>query len=153
MVVMTAKLSKKKLLWAAIAIIALIVVLSLLLKGKDSTLPANATNENEERIAFLSSFGYTVNGEPTETQSICIPTEPSEVFDRYNALQLSQGYDLTKYAGQSVTRYVYALEDYDDTGAQWYATLLVADGEIIGGDVASSEPGGAMHGFQRPAGH
>ena len=153
MVVMTAKLSKKKLLWAAIAIVGLIVLLSMLLKGGDGKPPANASDENGERIAFLSSYGYTVNGEPTETQSICIPTEASEVFDRYNALQKSQGYDLTQYAGQSVTRYVYALEGYDDTGAQWYATLLVADGEIIGGDIASGEPGGQMHGFVRPGGH
>ena len=153
MVVMTAKLSKKKLLGALAAIVALIVLLSCCIKGGGDTAGTDAAMENDDRIAFLSSFGYTVNGTPTETQQIRIPDEASEVFDRYNALQQSQGYDLSQYAGQTVTRYVYQLENYDDTGTPWFATILVHNGEIIGGDVASSEPGGTMHGFARPAGH
>lgn len=151
MVVMTAKLSKKKLLGIAAAIAALVIVVSLCLKDKGA--PDSAAAKNTDRLAFLSAFGYDVNGEPTETQCVRIPTEPSEVFDRYNTLQRSQGYDLSRYAGQNVTRYVYALENYDDTGIQWYASVLEADGEIIGGDVASSAPGGEMHGFERPAAH
>ena len=150
MVVMTAKLSKKKLLGALAAIVALIVLLASCMKGGGDMPPADAAMENDDRIAFLSSFGYTVNGEPTETQQIRIPDEASEVFDRYNALQQSQGYDLSQYAGQTVTRYVYQLENYDDTGTPWFATVLVLNGEIIGGDVASSEPDGPMHGFAHP---
>ena len=151
MVVMTAKLSKKKLLGALAAIAAGIILLSCCMKGGSDAMPAeDAAMENDDRIAFLSSFGYTVNGEPTETQQIRIPEAGSEVFDRYNALQQSQGYDLSQYAGQTVTRYVYKIENYDDTGTDWFATLLVLDGKIIGGDVASSESDGPMHGFAHP---
>lgn len=151
MVVMTAKLSKKKLLGALAAIAAGILLLSFCAKGSGDAMPADdAAMENDDRIAFLSSFGYTVNGEPTETQQVRIPEAGSEVFDRYNALQQSQGYDLSGYAGQTVTRYVYKIENYDDTGTAWFATLLVLDGQIIGGDVASGEPDGPMHGFARP---
>ena len=81
-----------------------------------------------------------------QVQQVKIPSEPSEVFDRYNALQLSQGYDLSRLAGQCVTRYVYELES--DQGA-WYATVLEHRGKIVGGDVASPDPGGTMHGFKQ----
>ncbi len=152
MLVMTAKLSKKKLLGAAAVIVALIVVLVACVKGGSGDLSAaNPAAQNDDRIAFLSSFGYTVNGEPAQTQQVRIPTEASEVFDRYNALQKSQGYDLSQYAGENVTRYVYLLENYDDSGKPWYATIFVYQGEIVGGDVACGEAGGAMHGFERPA--
>ena len=150
MVVMTAKLSKKKLIAAIVAVAALIVIIALCAKSGGSSPEANAADENAERLAFLSSFGYTVNGEPAEVGAVRIPPQSSEVFDRYNELQRSQGYDLTGYAGQEVMRYVYALENYDETGEQWYATVLCADGVIIGGDVASAEPEGKMHGFARP---
>ena len=152
MVVMTAKLSKKKLIAAIVAIVALIVLIALCVKSGGGSPKPSAADANSERIAFLSSFGYTVNGEPAETGTVMIPAQPSEVFDRYNELQKSQGYDLSQYAGQKITRYVYALEDYDDTGTPWYATVLCADGEIIGGDVACTEPDGKMHGFERPVG-
>lgn len=151
MVVMTAKLSKKKLLGALAAVAACILLLSCCMKGGGGAASADGTTmENDDRIAFLSSFGYTVNGEPAETQQIRIPEAGSEVFDRYNALQQSQGYDLSGFAGQTVTRYVYKIENYDDTGTDWFATVLVSDGQIIGGDVASSDPEGPMHGFARP---
>ncbi|MBE6932602.1 MAG: DUF4830 domain-containing protein [Ruminococcaceae bacterium] len=150
MVVMTAKLSKKKLLGILAVVAAGILLLSCCMKGDGGAASGDDTAmENDDRIAFLSSFGYTVNGEPTQTQQIRIPEAGSEVFDRYNALQQSQGYDLSGFAGQTVTRYVYKIENYDDTGTEWFATLLVSDGQIIGGDVASSDPEGPMHGFAR----
>ena len=140
MVVMTAKLSKKKLILTLLVVAALAALLVLCLRN-----PGDG-GKNDDRLAFLSSFGYSVRGEPVQVQQVKIPSEPSEVFERYNALQLSQGYDLRKYAGRNLTRYVYALED---AGGDWYATVLEHRGEIVGGDVASAEPGGAMHGFRQ----
>lgn len=140
MVVMTAKLSKRKLFGILIAIAALAVLLVFCLREPDGE------DANDDRLAFLSSFGYSVKGDSVQVQQVRIPAEPSEVFDRYNALQLSQGYDLSKYAGQNVMRYVYELESED--GA-WYATVLERRGEIIGGDVSSPDPGGTMHGFRQ----
>ena len=116
--------------------------------GPDDTVSAA---DNDGRVAFLASFGWTVNAEPVQTQQIRIPEQSSEVFDRYNELQRSQGYDLTQYAGQTVTRYVYEIQNYEDAAAPVYASVLVSDGQVIGGDVASTEPGGVMHGFAKPA--
>ncbi len=148
MVVMTAKVSKKKLLLLAAAVVAVIAVLVFCLKNPGLQTDT-AEGQADARAAFLSSFGYSVGEAPVQTETVRIPTEPSEVFDRYNALQKSQGYDLSALAGRSVTRYVYKLEDAGD--GEWYATVLEYRGEIVGGDVSNSAPGGQMHGFARPA--
>ncbi len=146
MVVMTAKFSKKKLLASLFALVILVMLIACCLKGK-GTEPQ--TDHEAARQEFLSSFGYEVKDKPMEQQSLRIPNTPSEVFERYNALQKSQGYDLSALAGQEVTRYVYELENYDDSGEIWYATVLEHEGEVVGGDI--SQQGGKMHGFQRPA--
>ena len=62
-----------------------------------------------------------------------------------------RGFDLTRFAGQTVNRYVYEIENADDTEYPTYATLLVADGRIIGGDISSTAPDGVMHGFAKPS--
>ncbi len=145
MVVMTAKLSKKKILASLFALAVLIILLACCLKGQGA---AQETEGEAVRQEFLSSFGYQLKGGPVEQQSLRIPDTPSEVFARYNALQKSQGYDLEALAGQEVMRYVYQLENYDDSGEQWYATVLEHEGKLVGGDISQRD--GKMHGFQRP---
>ena len=145
MVVMTAKLSKKKLLIAVVAVAA-VVVLALCLRG---TGAQEADGQADAGAAFLASFGYSVGDAPVQVQTVRIPTEPSEVFDRYNELQKSQGYDLSALAGRNVRRSVYEVSDGGE--GRWYATVLEYGGKIVGGDVASIDPGGRMHGFARPA--
>ena len=145
MVVMTAKFSKKKLLASLFALVILVMLIACVLKGQGRE---EAADGEAARREFLSSFGYEIKDGPAEQQSLRIPDTPSEVFERYNTLQKSQGYDLSSLAGQEVTRYVYELENDDDSGEQWYATILEHDGEVVGGDI--SQRGGKMHGFQRP---
>lgn len=152
MVVMTAKLSKTKLIAGLLILAAIIALLVLVFtnpakpgKSEDSV----SVSTNEERIAFLSSFGWTVSGDPVTTQQVKIPTDASEVFDRYNALQQSQGYDLTDYAGKVVSRYVYEVQNFEQDAGPAYATMLVHKGQVIGGDIASAAPDGVMQGFSR----
>ena len=97
MVVMTAKVSKKKLLLAAAAVL-LVIVLVFCLRDPGGADGAGA--QEDARAAFLTSFGYSVRPEPVQVQQVKIPDAPSEVFDRYNELQKSQGYDLSTLAGK-----------------------------------------------------
>ena len=76
-------------------------------------------------MAFLEQFGWTVAEEPVQTQKVRVPEDPSEVFLRYNDLQLSQGYDLLSYSGKTLTRYVYQITNYPGTDGVYFATLLV----------------------------
>ena len=153
MVIMTAKLSKGKLIAALLILVAVVVMTIVLCSGQQpesgTADTANAAT-NDDRIAYLSTFGWTVNGDPVQTQQIRIPEQSSEVFDRYNELQKSQGFDLTKYAGKTVVRYVYEVQNADQTGPV-YATLLVYQDQVIGGDVSSAAPDGVMHGFAKPS--
>lgn len=161
MVIMTAKVSKSKLI--AIALIVLVAVILLVVcltnSGKSGSAPAaeNAAQAapselktNDDRVAYLASYGWEVAQEPVQTQEVRIPTEPSEVFERYNDLQVSQGFDLHNYAGKSVKRYVYQICNYPDTEDTYYATLLVYKNAVIGGDVSSSAQGGVMHSLCMP---
>lgn len=153
MMVMTAKVNFKKIIIGLVAAAALIVALILLFGGKDAEPTAtNAVSNNDARVQFLKSFGWDVSTSPTESSQVRIPEESTEVFDRYNALQKSQGYDLSQYAGKTVMRYVYKINNYPDATEPVYATLLVYKNQIIGGDVTDTAAKGAVRGFKMPAG-
>ena len=79
-----------------------------------------------------------------------VPAEDSDVFGRYNALQKSQGYDLTKFAGKKVMRYVYLIKNYPGATDPVYATLLIYKDQVIGGDVTNTSAKGVIQGFQMP---
>ena len=152
MFVITTKLSKTKLAAAATLLIAAILAVAMLAASKAEQSPEEAAlrgDSNEDRVAFLTQYGWEVNGEPVQTQTVKIPEEDSEVFTRYNELQKSQGFDLTQYAGRQAQRFVYEVLNYPEAGGPVYATVFVLDGKIIGGDVTDSSPEGKMQGFQR----
>ena len=151
MLVMTAKVDKKKIIIILAAAVLLIAGIVLLAGGSDSqsTASTNVAN-NDARIAFLKSFGWDVAASPKESSQVKIPSEPSEVFDRYNALQKSQGYDLSAFAGKTVMRYVYKINNYPGATEPVYATVLVYKNQIIGGDVTYTAANGVVRGFKMP---
>ena len=153
MFVMTAKLSKSKLIAAGVLLLAAIVLIIVLAcSGSDSVPNAPMGASNDERVAYLATFGWSVNAEPTETQKVKIPEAADDrVFARYNDLQKSQGFDLTDYAGKEVMRYVYEVLNYPNATDPVYASVLVCDGYIIGGDVLSSQLDGFIHGLEMPS--
>ena len=154
MLVMTTKVDKRKLLIAAAALLAAIAGL-LFLGGNDSqptaamNTPA-AADTNEARVKFLTDLGWEVTTSPAEATEVRIPRDSDEVFARYNELQKSQGYDLTKYAGKKVMRYVYKINNYPNATDPVYATLLVYKNQIIGGDITDTAAKGVVQGFRMP---
>ena len=151
MMVMTAKVDFKKIMLGLIAAAALILALILLLGGNDTTqTAAPAPSANDGRVKFLTDFGWDVTTSPAESGRVRIPNQPSEVFDRYNTLQKGQGYDLSKYAGKTVMRYVYKINNYPGATEPIYATLLVYKNQIIGGDVTDTAAKGHIRGFKMP---
>ena len=151
MLVMTAKVDKKKIAMILAAAAVLIVGAILLFGGSDAapTAAPNVSN-NDTRVAFLKDFGWDVTTSPVESSQVRVPEKSSEVFDRYNALQKSQGYDLTPYAGKTVMRYVYKIKNYPGATDPVYATLLVLKDQVIGGDVTDTAAKGHIRGFQMP---
>ena len=151
MMVMTAKVDKKKIAMILIAVIILVAGLVMLV-GKNDSTPTVSTgvSNNDARVDFLKSFGWDVTTSPTESGQVRIPEAPNEVFDRYNSLQKSQGYDLSAYAGKTVMRYVYQINNYPGAAAPVYATLLIYKNQVIGGDVTDTAAKGAVRSFKMP---
>ncbi len=152
MMVMTAKVDKKKIVIALAAAAAVIVALIMLFGGGGDSTPTAAPSmgTNEGRVQFLKGFGWQVSTSPTESSQVRIPDSSSEVFDRYNALQKSQGYDLSQYAGKTVMRYVYKVNNYPGATEPVYATLLICKDQVIGGDVTNTAAKGMIQGFKMP---
>ena len=151
MMVMTAKVDFKKIILALAAAAALILALILLLGGNGTAqTAAPPPSANDGRVKFLRDFGWDVSTAPTESGRVRIPEQSSEMFDRYNTLQKSQGYDLNQYAGKTVMRYVYQINNYPGATEPVYATLLVYKNQIIGGDVTDTAAKGHIRGFRMP---
>ena len=152
MFVMTAKVDKKKIAIVVAAVVVVIAALVLLLSGGESaptSAPTNVVN-NDDRVNFLTGFGWEVTTSPVESNQVRIPDKTSEVFERYNALQKSQGYDLSNYAGTTVMRYVYKINNYPGATEPVYATLLICKNQIIGGDITDTSAKGVIRSFKMP---
>lgn len=151
MMVMTAKVDFKKIILGLAAAAALILALILLLDRNGSAqTAAPAPSANDGRVKFLTDFGWDVSTSPVESGRVRIPEQSGEVFDRYNTLQKGQGYDLSQYAGKTVMRYVYKINNYPGATEPVYATLLVYKNQIIGGDVTDTAAKGHIRGFKMP---
>ena len=151
MMVMTAKVDLKKIMLGLAAAAALVLALILLLGGGESTeTAAPALSSNDGRVKFLTDFGWEVTTSPVESSQVKIPEQTTEVFDRYNALQKAQGYDLSQYAGKKVMRYVYKINNYPGATEPVYATLLVYKNQVIGGDVTNTAAKGHIRPFKMP---
>lgn len=153
MFLMTARVSKRRIIAAACGLIALICGLFFFFRRPEvsETLSASPApveaNTNEKRIKYLQDLGWKVSANPKESMQVRIPREPGEVFTRYNDLQKSQGFDLSKLAGKNVMRYVYVVENYPNAAEPVHATLLVYKDHVVGGDITDTSPNGKIRGL------
>lgn len=137
---------------AAVAIACFAVTKRGVEAAKEPTLNIRASTA-EERMAYLSQFGWSVEPDPVEVTEVIIPETFDETYTNYNELQKTQGFDLSLYAAKRVKRWTYRVTNYPgyEGKACIQATLLVYDGQVIGGDVCSVELDGFMHGFVKEA--
>ena len=105
---------------------------------------------NEDRIGFLSQFGWECSEAATEEVTMTIPKEFDKIMKTYNELQKQQGLDLEKYKGKDVTRYTYEIKNYPGVEGKVIANLIVCKNRIIGGDICSADVNGFIHGFAKP---
>lgn len=145
MFIVTARVPRKKLLAGSITILfcCLVIATALIvtLGGQAVTTSAEVSNirSNDDRIAYLNELGWQVSETPTITEELLIPETFDESFDEYLALQMHQGFDLTKYAGKRVKRYTYDVTNYPDGNVNVQAALLVYKNKVIGGQLQASD--------------
>lgn len=150
MMMMTAKVNIKKVLIGLVAAAALLIGVISLLGGNKTEDTVATMSDNDSRVQFLKDLGWQVTASPKESSQVKIPTEQSPAYSRYNDLQKSQGYDLSRYAGKTVMRYVYEVQNSPNAQQPVYATLLVYKNQIIGGDITDSAANGAIRGLAKP---
>lgn len=158
MFIVTAKVQRKKLLaWCcggAAVLLGLLMGAGWIGYGPAASVMAASRapdgSDDSARIAYLESFGWTVEPEPASVEELIVPEEFDESYDDYLALQEQQGFDLAKYRGRRIKRYCYRITNYPSGEAGVQAGLLVYRGAIIGGDVLSSQLDGFIHGLERP---
>ncbi len=153
MFVLTLKWNKRTAVLVIAAAAALLIALVLFVggSGRRAAAPATAArlDSTEKRVAYLASLGWSVDPASETEQQILIPKEFGPVYEKYNELQLRQGFDLREYRGMDATLYSYSVTNHP-RGDGVLAQLIVFAGEAIGGDVHSCALDGFMHGL-RPA--
>ncbi len=104
---------------------------------------------NDDRVRFLSQFGWEVKPEAVESEEVTIPAEFDKIFMGYNEIQKRQGLDLSDYKKKKVMRYTYEVTNYEGADGVVYANLLVYRNRVIGGDICSADVKGFIHGFEK----
>ena len=117
--------------------------------SKDAQIRYDNVKTAEDRIEFLSQFGWEVKSDPVEAVEVTIPSEFDKIFTGYNEIQKRQGLDLSDYKKKKVMRYTYEVTNYKGAEGTVYANILVYRNKVIGGDVCSADLKGFMHGLTR----
>ena len=141
----------------ALGMFVVFTVISLMVLSRESKMTSNDGSINlkasthEDRMSFVSQFGWEVEEEPIEIKEIIIPTEFDDTYNAYNQIQKEQGFDLLEYAGERAKRWTYIVKNYEgyENKESIHINILVYDGIVIGGDVCSVELDGFMHGFSK----
>ena len=166
MFIYSAKLDKKKIaaILICIAVVVLVLVFVFARGGNESPptadkvkkeqielLQSSKLESNEERLYLLTSLGWEVDMQPAEAAEVRIPSEFSEVYEKYNLIQKEQGLNLEKYKGDKVMRYTYVIVNHPSGETILHATLLVKNNKLIGGDISSPKLNGFMHSLLMPS--
>lgn len=113
----------------------------------DETVCYTNIRTNDDRIAFVAQFGYTVAPEPIESCEFTVPEEFDRVLAGYNEIQKQQGLDLSRYRKKTVTRYTYTVTDHPNATGTVYVNLIVYRDRVVACDICSADPNGFVEGL------
>lgn len=128
------------------------VIITLALKAAFTRAEAESAAASASGITgFLAKYGWIADEENGEVKEVQIPSHFTDVYNAYNELQISQGYDLSKYRTDYVREYTFPVTNYINSAGERlenvYAHVLVSGNKIIGGDICCTDIDGFMHGF------
>ena len=115
------------------------------LVSADGEIVFSGIKTNEDRIAFLSGFGISVDPTPGEEKSFTLPKSFDRITSSYNEIQKSQGLDLSKYKGKRITRYTYKVTNLADGEREAYASVFVYKSRIVACDMSLVGEGGGVY--------
>ena len=152
MFILTARLSKKRVLRVLLA--ALVVVVLLVCALYDPKEPPaeedTMLKNNADRIAYLNSLGWEVTPEPTESLQLLLPETLPSNYLAYNQSQLAQGFDLNTCCGKQLTRYTYTVTNYPHYPKGVQLNLYLCDDRVVAGDIIATGANGFQAGLLYP---
>lgn len=99
-----------------------------------------------DAAAWLTEQGWEVDPEPTGQMEVVVPAKFDQLYQSYNDIQKTQGFDLSRYKGETVTKYTFLVKNYPQEPEGVAANLLVYQGRLIAADLCSLELGGFLKG-------
>lgn len=99
-----------------------------------------------EAAAWLAAQGWEVDPEPTGQMEVVVPSKFDQLYESYNDIQKAQGFDISRYKGETVTKYTFLVKNYPQEPEGVAANLLVYQGRLIAADLCSLELGGFLKG-------
>ena len=159
MLAVSLKTSRKKILTAVAVIVCVAAVLAAIAaagmgdgeerpKEKGSIAIGSKITGSEDIRRFLAELGWETAESPAEELDVLIPEQFDDVMQRYNAMQLENGGELTSYRGKTVKRITFIITNHPQgSGDEVRANVLVYNDKIIGGDICSLAVDGFMHGL------
>lgn len=152
MMIFTAKLSRKK---AALAVLifGLLCIGLILLIGrapKDAAQEPLCLSTGQDCVEYLTSLGWEVLPEPVETLQFLLPEVLEEPYLSYNALQLTQGFDLSACCGKQLSRFTFTVTNFPNRPEQVQANLYLCEEQLVAGDILCSGANGFQVGLTYP---
>ncbi len=154
MVIMSMKLNRMWLRIVAVVVIVLVVglvVWNIANPGETSEAGAVASVEsvklktNEDRAAFIRSYGWEVSDAAVEVVEVEVPKPLDEFFRAYAELQKSHGLDFEKYEGKKLVRWSYEVLNYPVEDLAVQVNLYLYKERLVACDVSSTDGDGFMH--------
>ena len=132
---------------AVLTVLAAAALLLLMISLR-AFLAAGDCRTFEGRARFLARLGWEIDPASEEHQSLRLPETLEGTLADYDRMQRSQGYDLSRHAGERCEQYTYRVTNYPDCGQTVLVTLYVQGRRVIAGDIHSTALDGFMHGIK-----
>lgn len=91
---------------------------------------------------FLAQFDVEIDKNTKQAAKIFIPSEFNKVYENYNALQQSQGLDLTDYKGKEAIKYTYDVTNSSSDDIK--CNIIICENKVIAGDLCTTALDGSM---------
>ena len=118
---------------------------SVMAMSGDVSIRFDGMEENDDRVAFIESFGVSVDKTPIEEKSFRLTDEFDRVVAGYNEIQKTQGLDLSKYKNKKVTRYTYTVTNMKDANSQATVNLFIYRDRVVAADLTDTSEDGKVY--------
>ena len=99
-------------------------------------------------LDFIANLGYETADDTLVCKEVTIPGEFDETYTKYNDLQKSCGFDLSKYRGKTVMLYTVDVTNHPES-ENVIAEVMVYKKKAIGGSIYTKNLDGFMYGLEK----